>query len=401
MHIYRCIDEDDRARPNPAVDIPPSNADELSRQLVSAEIHRLHTNGVRYIFPVHLVNNKFGGTAIAGVMLNMANKYANGEGFQVQAATVGDNIHFWLENVDFRTFVGLQDVPPDIANIILGAGAVVGVPLVPLVLPWIAVAAGALDPARPGDSAAAAGLAPLALLGAASLLPPLLVMVGVDQGDVIQAIIPLPGNFPIYPTEANAPDGVRNALGLSALGRHAIKEMMNLGIMIDVDHMSQEAFTGPNGALTLATNRPGGYPLNSGHNGFRESGLEERAENSRSLSQMQQIRSLGGMMGVGWENAKGGSVTKSFTEVTNQYFSHSSVTNDSAGTSKTFAQGYLLALERLGGSHVAIGTDINGFVVSPGPRFGPQGAFGLGEGGGAEAVHRKDQIEAQQNGVLY
>ena len=378
-----------------------ANADALSRQLVSAEIRRLHTNGVRYIFPVHLVNNKFSGTAIAGVMLNMANKYASGDGFQVRAASEGDNIHFWLENVDFRTFVGLQDVPPDAANIILGAGAAVGAALLPIVLPWIATTAGGLAPALPGDSAAGSGLAPLGLLGAASLLPPLLVMVGVDQGAVIQAIIPLPGNYPIYPTAANAPNGVRNALGLTDLGRYAIKEMMNLGMMIDVDHMSQEAFTGNSGVLELAQSRPGGYPLNSGHNGFRESGVKERAENSRSFSQMQEIHKLGGMMGVGWENAKGGSVTTDFTKITNSYFSHSTVQNDCAGTSKTFAQGYLLALERLGGSHVAIGTDINGFVVSPGPRFGPQGAFGLGEGGGEEAAHRKEQIEAQQNGVLY
>jgi len=378
-----------------------ANADALSKQLVSAEIHRLHTNGVRYIFPVHLVNNKFCGTAIAGVMLNMANKYVNAEGFQVQLATQGDNLNFLLENVDFRTFVGLQDVPPDIANIILGAGAAVGAPLVPLVLPWIATAASALAPALPGASAAAAGLAPIALLGAASLLPPLLTLVALDQGEIIQAIIPLPGNFPIYPTATGAPYGVRNALGLTPLGRYAINEMMNLGMMIDVDHMSQESFTGPNGALTLATNRPGGYPLNSGHNGFRESGLEERAENSRSASQMQQIRSLGGMMGVGWENAKAGSVTKSFSEYASQSVSHSTVTNDSAGTSKTFAQGYLLALERLNGSHVAIGTDIDGFVVSPGPRFGPAGSFGLGEGGGANATHRTEQIDAQRNGVLY
>ena len=99
-----------------------SNADQMSKLLVSAEIRRLHTNGVRYVFPVHLVNNKFGGTAIAGLMLNVANKYLNGEGFQVQSASANDNLHFWLDNIDFRTFIGLNDVPPDIANVIIGAG---------------------------------------------------------------------------------------------------------------------------------------------------------------------------------------------------------------------------------------------------------------------------------------
>jgi formylglycine-generating enzyme required for sulfatase activity/microsomal dipeptidase-like Zn-dependent dipeptidase len=375
-----------------------TNADEFSKQLVLAEIRRLHTNGVRYIFPVHLVNNKFAGTAIAGLMLNVANKYLNGEGFQVTNALLSDNLHFRLENIDFRTFIGLNDIPADIANIILGAGTVVGVSLLPVVLPWIATAAATLAPALPGTGAEASAIAPLALLGAANLLPPLLLMIGVDQGDVVQAIIPLPGNYPIYPTPNQAPYGVRNALGLTPLGRYAVNEMMNLGMMIDVDHMSQEALDGTNGVIALAMNRPRGYPLNSGHNGFRELGLHERNENSRSLTQMQQIRALGGVMGVGWENSKDGSVTKAFAEVSGRQISHSTITNDCAGTSKTFAQTYLLALERLGGTNVAIGTDIDGFVVSPGPRFGPQAAFGLGS---EESAHRKEQIEAQHNGVLY
>ena len=380
-----------------------TNADEISKQLVLAEIRRLHTNGVRYVFPVHLVNNKFAGTAIAGIMLNVANKYLNGEGFQVQRAKVTDGISFWLENIDFRTLVGLSDVPPDIANIILGAGAALGAPLIPLVLPWIATTAATLTPVPPGSSAAFAGIAPLALLGAASLLPPLLTMIGVDQGDVVQAIIPLPGNYPIYPTESEAPTGIRNALGLTPLGRYAVNEMMNLGMMIDVDHMSQEALDGTNGVLALATNRPGLYPLNSGHNGFRESGLHERTENSRSLSQINEIRPLGGLMGIGWENAKDGSFGKELTEVTNRNFSHSFVTNDCAGTARTFAQGYMLALERLHGSHVALGTDIDGFIVTPGPRFGPQAAYGLGSTDYRtnQASFRSQQIEAQHNGVLY
>ncbi|MDB6040374.1 MAG: peptidase [Verrucomicrobiales bacterium] len=379
-----------------------TNADVTSKLLVSAEIRRLHSNGVRYIFPVHLVNNKFSGTAIAGLMLNIANKYASGEGFQVQAATANDNIHFWLENIDLRAQAGLENVSPDVADFILGAGAVAGASLIPIVLPWLATTASLITAPVPGSSAAFTGLAPLAVIGAAGLLPPLLTIIGIDQGDVVEAVIPLPGNYPIYPTPAEAPNGVRNALGLTDLGRHAIKEMMNLGMLIDIDHMSQEGFTGPNGALALATNRPGGYPLNSGHNGFRESGVEERPENSRSLTQMEEIRRLGGLIGVGWENSKGGSYTKPATEVVpTPFYSHSIVSNDCAGTAKTFAQGYLVALERLGGAHVAIGTDIDGFVVSPGPRFGPQAAFGLGEAGGVEASEREEQIAAQHNGVLY
>ena len=380
---------------NPAVN---AIADESSKQIVRAEIQRLHAAGVRYMFPVHLVNNKFGGTAIAGLMLNVANKYVNGEGFQVAPAPATDNIHFWLENIDFRTFIGLTNIPPDFANVILAAGAAAGAPLIPVVLPMVATAAATIAPVLPGESAAFAGIAPLAIIGAANLLPPLLTVIAVDQGEVIASIIPLPGNYPIYPTKTEAPNGTRNALGLTPLGRFAINEMMNLGIMIDADHMSQQAISGPRGLIEMATGRPVGYPINSGHNGFRDLGIEERAENSRTATQMEKIQELGGLIGVGWENSKDGSFTKAFGEVSSPVFSHSEIDNDCAGTSKTFAQTFLLALERLKGGHIAIGTDINGFVVSPGPRFGPQAAFGLGA---KEEAERHEQIDAQHNGVLY
>jgi hypothetical protein len=269
--------------------------------------------------------------------------------------------------------------------------------LLSMVVPLVTTAQAIAMPIGPG-AAMAGGLMPLALLGAASL-PLLLTVIEIDQGDVVESIIPSPGNYPAYPTTNQAPFGVRNALGLTPLGRYAVNEMMNLGMMIDVDHLSQEGLDGTNGVLALATNRPGGYPLNSGHNGFREQGLHERAESSRTTDQMQQIRALGGLLGVAWGNSKDGSLTKSLREVvSNPRIGKSAVANDCAGTSKTFAQTYLIALEQLGGSHVAIGTDIDGFFVTPGPRFGPQAAFGLGAG---EAALREEQIEKQHNGVLY
>ena len=227
---------------------------------------------------------------------------------------------------------------------------------------------------------------------------PLLTLIAADQGDVVVAIIPLPGNYPIYPTEQDAPNGSRNQLGLTPLGHYAVTEMMKRGIMIDVDHMSQNTL---DGVLAIATNVPGGYPLNSGHNSFRELGLHDRPENGRSPTQIEAIRSLGGLMGVGWENAKDGSFTVSFADdVTNAQVSVSQIPNDCAGTCKTFAQTYLLALEHLHGSNVAIGTDMDGFVVAPGPRFGPQSAFGLGSKG-PDILARANQVAAQNNGVLY
>ena len=76
----------------------------------------------------------------------------------------------------------------------------------------------------------------------------------------------------------------------------------------------------------------------------------------------------------------------------------SEVENNCGGTSKSFAQNYLYALERMGSKQIAIGTDINGLVAGPGPRFGPQSAFGLEF---QEEERRVDQIGDQRNGVLY
>src|SRR3989442_15714624 len=46
----------------------------------------------------------------------------------------------------------------------------------------------------------------------------------------------------------------------------------------------------------------------------------------------------------------------------------------------------------------AFGTDIDGLIPTPGPRFGPQSAFALGD----DKYHgRRDQVLAQDNGVLY
>ena len=50
----------------------PSEAD------IKSEIDRLFNLGVRYIFPIHITNNTFGGTALYESSFNIANKYARG-----------------------------------------------------------------------------------------------------------------------------------------------------------------------------------------------------------------------------------------------------------------------------------------------------------------------------------
>ena len=214
---------------------------------------------------------------------------------------------------------------------------------------------------------------------------------GSEINDLVNAhILPLPGNYPHYPTETEAPYGVRNASGLTPLGEFAVKEMMKRGMILDVDHMSQNTLSN---VFTIATNVPGGYPLNSGHNSFRETAFNA-TENHRSTNQLEKIRQLGGLMGVGWENAKDGSFTHTVSDLIgpNPDYSNSHIANDCAGTSKTWAQLYLYALEKFHGRNVAFGTDASGVIQFPGPRFGPQSAYGLDE---THNALRPGQIEAQ------
>jgi hypothetical protein len=146
--------------------------------------------------------------------------------------------------------------------------------------------------------------------------------------------------------------------------------------------------------LARAEEVPGGYPLNSGHNSFRVIQIHP-GENSRTPEHLVRIRDLGGIMGVGYEN---GDTWSRHIGIDEPSPVPSEVENDCAGTSKSFAQNYLFALERLGGKQIALGTDINGMIPGPGPRFGPQSAFGLEF---QEEERRVDQIGDQRNGVLY
>lgn len=104
-------------------------------------------------------------------------------------------------------------------------------------------------------------------------------------------------------------------------------------------------------------------------------------------------------MGVGWENGKAGSFTRAVGDsIPYPQFTASQVANDCAGTSKSWAQLYLYAVEKFHAKGVAFGTDADGMIQFPGPRFGPQSAYGLPD---ELALQRPDQIEAQDHGVLY
>jgi microsomal dipeptidase-like Zn-dependent dipeptidase len=185
---------------------------------VKAEIHRLYQEGVRYIFPIHVLDNAFGGSAAYVNLFNVSNVRESGHPYALVCATPADDITYRYDNKDL------------------------GVELV--------------------------------------------VMQLAKSGFAVTSI-----NSPQCPNNI----GQKNSVALTPIGVEAIKEMMRLGMLIDIDHMSQAA---ADQALALA--KSFSYPVNSGHNGVRGSlGADTQNERAFRADQYAEIGRLHGMAGVG------------------------------------------------------------------------------------------------------
>ncbi|HWY73995.1 MAG TPA: HYR domain-containing protein [Verrucomicrobiae bacterium] len=396
-----------------------------SKGAVANAIQHLYDEGLRYMFTVHLADNKFGGTGSETAMLDVASKFLNhGAPIEVTGASLSDDVQLWMDNLipsqaqlDELTLFNSQQVANALAGASVNPAAVSVVSNALAQYQTAMQLSGALNGLTGMGAASGSGILPFlgTLIGANGcpncLLDSVLNFLGIH--DVTQFnnanLLPVGNNYPVYPACDQAPNGVRNVRGLSPLGVFAVQEMMKRGMMLDVDHMSETAV---NDTFNIATNVPGGYPLNSGHNGYREMGVQN-SENSRSINQLAILQPLGGLLGVGWEDSADGFWTTNFSDIvpTPQY-SSSMIANDCAGTSKTWAQEYLYALEKFQGSNVTFGTDADGFIQFPGPRFGPESAYGLIQSDALCEVLlsnsfsknvnlRGSQIESQNNGVLY
>ena len=155
---------------------------------VRAEVADLYAKGVRYLFPIHMIDNPFGTSAAYGDIFNLSNLREAGHFWNLVCAQPADGIGYRYQ---------------------------LGNPLTQTV---------ELNPPS-GLTVEMAGLmvAKLGMLG--------------------DAVDP--------PTVPTCPEGIGmvNSPGLTDLGRPAIQEMMRQGMMIDVDHMSQASV---NDALLIA-----------------------------------------------------------------------------------------------------------------------------------------------------
>lgn len=201
---------------------------------------------------------------------------------------------------------------------------------------------------------------------AAEPSPEVAFQLGKSSGVTMAAMRALAQVPPRSDAGLNGPEGHVNAKGLSPVGRAFVEEAMRRGFIVDVDHLSSKAVD-----EVLALARARNYPVVSSHATFRELGLlrdetadtlAQRNEAMRSLEQVDAILALGGMV----------------APLTHQHRcrSHgsSAVANDCHGSSKSFAQAFLYAVEavqRAGNGGVALGSDFNGSAQQPRPRYGP------------------------------
>ncbi len=215
-----------------------------SAQLI-AEIDRLYNDkGVRYIFPVHLVDNPIGGSAAYKDLFNDANVYESGHGYALGCASDAEsNPSSDPSDLIDYVYAGTDNVSQLWKNVQNFDFSAIG-------------------------GQAATTSAEAYKLGSVIVSPPSINCAG--RGNV-------------------------NTQGLTPSGELAIQHMMSLGMLIDIDHMSEAS---ANRALTIAEGF--GYPVNSGHNGLRQNATAgHHSERSFTPTQYGRIGALHGMAGVG------------------------------------------------------------------------------------------------------
>ncbi len=204
-----------------------------------------------------------------------------------------------------------------------------------------------------------------------------------DKEDDFPRLLATGGNhlYNVRETMEANPGGHMNVKGIHDNGRVFVKEMARAGMIWDIDHSS---FRATNDIITEA--RRYNYPLLSSHTDFVDLGFtgagnfrdDKEAdyrtfgtssihhlthESMKTRQAVADINTLGGMFNpiMTLTNLKGGSTL---------------IPNDCPGSSRTWAQKYLYAVQNVPGKGVGLATD-RGMLESVGPRFGNKAASGI------------------------
>jgi len=281
-------------------------------QDIWSRLEDLHGKGVRVLYPVHLVDNQFGGAAMYNDLFNYENLVMNGDWFAGEPCPAIANS---AQQITY-TFGKEPDEAKYLASKFTTLLAVV----------------------PPGTFRYAQNLA--------SKLSSPPAYAGGFQGQ-------------------DAGKGVCNSRTLQPAGQTLIKAMMSNHMIIDVDHMSRLM---ANAVLDIAQRNQ--YPVMTGHIGVLELAAGNRAsENFRTRDQLATIARLGGIIGVGLDESNTQFLISDHGGTRELEGPHGAVVKNDCGRSdKTWAQVYQYASAFFPG--VAVGSDLNGLNPQMGPRYG-------------------------------
>jgi hypothetical protein len=320
-----------------------------ARKLIAEELDWLYGLGIRQITPIHLTNNAFGGTAIYLRLLEMVNLFVTGDPW-----TVEDR---WESGVRYRLDQDSNDAFDDIERTVVVSGRHLR---------------------------------------------------AMHRSTLIDHI---PGIRNLY--EAfDAPKlrgGHANTRSLNRYGEVLMEELMAHGIIIDVDHMSEKTM---DAALAIVEAR--NYPVICSHAWFRDllfsaqvefdpvrhehygtSDVHKVAhEAGKRGDQIERIGRLGGVVAPIINQGDIAGLCRGLPDRAGK------IPEPCAGSSTSWAQAFVYAVDKMNGRGVAIGTDINGAAGLPGPRFGTYAAFGVHKDA-LRIGQRRGEIDRQTNGVAY
>ncbi|MDB4958236.1 MAG: peptidase [Myxococcales bacterium] len=333
----------------------------------------LYEAGYRIIIPIHFANNDLGGTAVYSDMHNTINRFENRSFLNV---TTSPSVMFRLGE----------------ANRLLDESSVMNFGTKPDPLAaWHAAIVGWCQYSPFGGCFAGAGQAGWLLLGGFVSMAISAITNSSYTPILIDGLSPLPG----YNGEGHI-----NIQPLTPQGRTVLQAMKDRGMLIDLAHMgelgrdavlglgttaSTSSIVNPGCDMTTAACQDGAYPVIASHAGLRELSPEkDRNEGGLRADMIERIRAIGGTVAAGTAGGDSKSaneaspMTNPATGLAWSGIYASNVVNDCAGSSKTFAQGYLYVLRSMGGRGVTLGTDINGFEAQLNPRFGSMGCYARG-----------------------
>ena len=350
---------------------------------VAQHVQDYYDDGIRVVYPVHLIDNQFGGTALYDGIFEFANVLVNGGAFFDITTQCTPGLQ-WRSDIR-QTIASAKDgVTASVVAIV--ALGVLGPLLFPVVAPLVGALTALLGPitaALPAVSLFVPLLGPV-LTAMSPNTAPLLAALTVVGGIFLPVAAVLGTTYlAVFIMEAPGPVGMRpaancNSRGLTQLGRTLITQLMDHQMLIDVDHTDAVTL---DAIVTMAEQRQ--YPgILSGHTGLLEAaktevealpillargeqfdpGTSGRHEGTKTDTMVQRIINLGGTVSLAL--AQGGRAR------IRDFDANDNVPFNCGGSSQTFAQVYLYATKGLGLSAVSFGSDLNGFSTWPVPRYG-------------------------------